>query len=173
MNISSNSINRIPAGLGRWLIIIGISVLVSLANSLINLFCGFSYEFDSNSDEIDLFTRELLKFSSPHYGDYLYGLQYIVLFNYLTFALLNSYLIWLYFKKNYRFPKFFIAVEIYRALFSFISFFIITLLTENIVAYLIFTWSALLQLIPVFIHAGITIPYMYSSKRVKNTFVKN
>lgn len=169
----SNSTNWIPEGLGGWLIIIGISILVSLANSLINLFCGFSYEFNSNSDETDLFTRELLRFSSPHKGDYLYGIQYIVFFYYLTFALLNSYLIWLYFKKNYRFPKLFIAVEFYRALFSFIIFFIITLLTENIVAYLILTWSVLLQLIPVVIHAGITIPYMYSFKRVKNTFVKN
>lgn len=67
--MSFSSINRIPEGLGGWLIIIGISVLVSLANSLINLFCGFSYEFNSNSDETDLFTRELLKFSSPHNGD--------------------------------------------------------------------------------------------------------
>lgn len=33
LNMSSNSSNRIPAGLGGWLIIIGISVLVSLANS--------------------------------------------------------------------------------------------------------------------------------------------
>jgi hypothetical protein len=149
-------------GLDGWLILVGISVILTPIRLLPNFFSeaeliwtsvSWAFLFDPAVESIVRLTSYLLIFEFT-YGAILMGLLLVQ--------------IYLFFTKHKKFPRFFIAILILFLIFKPIDSFFISYLypTESI-----FNAEAIFSYLYNSIYAMIWIPYMLRSKRVKNTFV--
>ena len=153
---------EIKKGLGGWLIIVGISLILSPFVLIFKCYSVFTPIFADNT--IQVLTDQNSPSYHPFWGPYLYG---ELIFN-LLLVIGSIYLIFLFFKKMSYFPKYFIIFVVLNLLFLFIDAILIKIVLPNEV---IFDVETLKEIIRQFIYASIWIPYMIFSKRVKVTFI--
>jgi len=153
---------EIKNGLGGWLIIVGIGLILSPFLLIFKCYSGFAPIFADNT--IQILTDQNSPSYHPFWGPYLYG---ELTFN-LVLIVASLYLIFLFFKKISIFPKYFIIFVVLNLLFLFIDAMLIKIVLPNEV---IFDANTSKEIIRQFIYASIWIPYMIYSKRVKATFI--
>ena len=150
-------------GLGGWLILVGIGVVLSPIRIL--AFCVSTYAPIFSDGTWGALTTPSSEAYTPYFGALL--ICEIVLN--ATFLVVSFYLIYLFFTKHYLFPKFFIA---------FIIFLLVFILLDTWIVNLIFPEESMFdpetaeEIGRILGAALIWIPYMLISKRVKATFVE-
>ncbi|MWP48406.1 MULTISPECIES: DUF2569 domain-containing protein [unclassified Gilliamella] len=147
-------------GLGGWLIIVAIGLILTFVLLAVHILDGL------NSI---VFSGLWSQLTDPNSEDYTPNFAWIFLFEIIgnsLFFIVNGYLTYLFFTKNYKFPTIFIAFEIINIAFVLLnSFFCNSILSFNM------NGDTIENVAKAVIHAGIWIPYMLKSVRVKNTFV--
>lgn len=151
-------------GLGGWLILIGIGVVISpfsLAAELMPLYYG-------------IFTDgifEILTTQGSEAYHVMWGplIVFETVFNSLL-ILVSCYLIYLYFSKHYMFPKVYIAIVIFSLVFiPFDAWLASFVLPDEPM----FDPATTKEFTRTIFTTVIWVPYMLISKRVKATFVEN
>lgn len=149
-------------GLDGWLILVGISVIITPIRLLPNFFTeaelvwtavSWDFLFNPEVESILRLTSYLLIFEFT-YGTILMGLLLVQ--------------IYLFFTKHKKFPAFFIGILILFLIFKPIDSFLVNYLYPG---ESFFNPEAIVSYLYNSIYAMIWIPYMLRSKRVKNTFV--
>lgn len=150
-------------GLGGWLILVGIGVVIGPFRSMAAVMPLY-YELFKNGS-IEVLTTPGSSVYHPMWGPLL---TFEILFN-LLMILASFYLIYLFFAKSYFFPKLYILVVFLSAVFvPFDAWLVSFILTEEPIFDPV-TKSEMLKMLPSVI---IWVPYMLFSKRVKVTFVE-
>ena len=151
-------------GLGGWLILVGIGVVIGpfrLAAEFVPLYYGI---FTDGSFEI---------LTSPGSEAYhsLWGplLIFETVFN-LLMILASSYLIYLYFSKNYIFPKIYITIVLFSLVFIPADAWLASFVLPDEPMFDPITTKEFARTLFISV---VWVPYMLISKRVKSTFVEN
>ncbi len=153
----------VKPGIRGWLILVAIGVVFSPLLILLALFTEFLPIFTDGSWEL---------LTNPNSAYYIPGIGALLKFEIIgniLFFVLALYSLFLFFKKDKRFPKFFIALLAYSVLFSILdSIFASSIpgLDEQL------NLEGDKELIRSIIVTAIWIPYMLKSRLVKVTFVK-
>lgn len=150
-------------GLGGWLILVGIGVVFSplrIARDFVPLYYGI---FTDGSFEI--LTTPGTEVYHQMWGPLL---VFELIFNSLM-IIASSYLVYLFFSKHYLFPKFFIAIVLVSFVFIPIDAWLYSFISPDEP---IFDPSTIKELTRTVVSLLIWVPYMYTSKRVKVTFVE-
>ena len=155
--------NQVKSGLGGWLVLVGIGVVLSpfklvfvdFLPNFLPMFRDGSFEFLSNPE-----SENYIPFFAPLvYGEICYNIA-------MTAA--TIYLIFLFFFKKQFFPRFYISILI----ISFVSVLVDAVLVKFVFPEEpIFSVDTIKTLVQVGIVAAIWVPYLLISKRVKATFV--
>ncbi|MDP8051306.1 DUF2569 domain-containing protein [Pasteurella atlantica] len=141
-----------------WFILLGISLLLSPFQ--ISAYIFEIYDLISSNAWEDLIT-----ISSSHY---IPNFQYLVLCElsfYILMLLAWIYIIYLFFTKNYKFPKIFIIISLTYLFFILVDTFVASLFLKDIAQN-----DTEIRIIAIYCLIWIT--YIKKSQRVKNTFVK-
>lgn len=149
-------------GLGGWLILVGIGVVISPIVMLVQM-SDFIQIFEGNTWAA--LTTPGSDFYQPYLGSLVIG-EFI--FNSLMF-IAKIYLIYLFFSKHYMFPKVFIVLSIVTVVFFLIDTWLVTLILPDAS---VINSDTIQEFLRSFIPAVIWVPYMLVSKRVKATFVE-
>ncbi|MDQ3008003.1 MAG: DUF2569 family protein [bacterium] len=149
--------NKVNTGLGGWLIIVGISLILGL----IFLLFGLIEYFPLLSEDYDI-------------PGYLTLLQF-EFFTSFIFVVFSIYLINLYFKKNINFPKSYILFLVTYSLYAILDHFLLASLeapSSEAQQLINDTLSENLSTVSgTIVSSVIWIAYMNKSKRVKGTFI--
>ncbi len=152
-----------PKGLGGWLILVGLGLGIAILRLLFILVTIFLPLFLQG--QWSLLTTQ----GSEHYHALWGPLIIFEIVGNLALITLAGYLLYLFFTKSHRFPRFFIGYVLLQLLVVIGDFFLANLIpavaSENNTE----SWTEMFRSI---IYALIWIPYMLRSKRVKNTFVE-
>lgn len=148
-------------GLGGWLILVAIS--------LIYQFISVSYGFLSCLNAIFFSGMWALR-CDPNSNMYVANFDWLIYFECVCNSvclILNGYIIYLFFSKNYKLPSFFIFFKIIYVVF---------MISDVILCYIVLQLANnyspdLTGIFGAIIHACIWVPYMLTSVRVKNTFI--
>lgn len=149
------------SGLGGWLILVAISLIYQFISVGYGFFSNFSAIFVSNMWAV---------FCDPNSNMYVANLDWLIYFECVcnsVFLILIGYIIYLFFRKNYKLPSFFIFFKIIYVVF----------ITSDVILCCIVLQLAnnyfpdLIGIVGAIINACIWIPYMLNSVRVKNTFI--
>ena len=152
-----------PAGLGGWLILVGISLIANPFRTITNI----------ERDFIPIFTEGVWQYltdsSSPSYDPLLaLFLVWEILFN-VILLIASVVLIYLFFTKSKWFPKVYIALLLASFLFTITDSFAISLVYYGEIGF----YEGFANLLePMFWIFGVWIPYLLYSKRVKATFTR-
>lgn len=150
-------------GLGGWLILVGIGVVISPIRLLVTFIPSYKPIFEDG-------TWEALTTVSSEVYDPLWGPLLIgeIAYNSIMVAA-SAYLIYLFFSKHYLFPKIYIAIVTVSLVFIPLDAWLVTkvLPTEPM-----FDPETTKEFVRVLIVGIIWVPYMLISKRVKATFVE-
>jgi magnesium-transporting ATPase (P-type) len=150
-------------GLGGWLILVGIGVVFAPLRLALFILATYVPMFSDG-------TWEAL--TSPGSADYhaLWGPLIVgeIIFNTIM-ILAGVYLIYLFFSKHHLFPRLYIAVVLITLLVIPIDAWLVTLIIPGKPA---FDPATLKEFIRTLVGAMIWVPYMFISKRVKQTFVE-
>lgn len=144
-------------GLGGWLIIVAIRLIFSCISSLILILYS------------SIIFIEWSQITNPDSNLYIENLKWVYLFEIginLIIIFFSSYLLYLFFTKNYKFPSLMICFEFVIVIFKVLDLFIndqFTIFKLEIRDIFITTNSI--------IWSTIWVLYMLNSVRVKNTFV--
>jgi hypothetical protein len=153
-----------PKGLGGWLILVGLGVVIAPVKLLVTYVPVYVLIFEEGC--WDALTTVCLEAHNPLLGPLLIG--ELAFYSIMGVALI--YLVYLFFFKHYQFPKVYIGTLV------------ILLIFRPFDAWL---WAKVLPGEPIFdpktakefmgalIGVAIWVPYMLISKRVKATFVEN
>lgn len=155
-NIHKNNLT----GIGGWLILVAIRIVFGAISLL--------FFIASNLKDF-VFSGDLNVLSSIDSPDYIPGFlaSYIVEFVINTAFLVGyCYLVYLFFTKNYKTPKFFIVIEIAYVVFLIVDMFYSIVMFDYEVDN-----AAIKEIIKNIIGCCIWVPYFLVSVRVKNTFV--
>lgn len=151
-------------GLGGWLILVGIGVVI--APFRLAYMYGPIYYSIFTDGTFEILTTPGTEYYHSLWGPFLIGEALIN--SILVFA--SVYLVYLYFAKHYLFPKVYIAIIVFSLIFipldAWVGSFIIT--DEPM-----FTPEIIKEFTQTLIGAAIWVPYMLVSKRVKATFVEH
>lgn len=160
MNTSTDE----PKGLGGWLVLPGIGLIIT----------PFTIMWQVLTEFVPIFRDgywEVLTTPGSEAYHWLWGPTLIFeLLGNAVLAVFAVFLLALYFMKNYRFPKLYIA---------FLAFNVVFLTVDLVAVYQVlassgeFEGEGVRDLFRGVVGALIWIPYMLTSKRVKNTFVKD
>jgi FtsH-binding integral membrane protein len=157
--MEENTKNR--EGLGGWLILVGIGIITS---PFVNLIYQYNYIFVKDGEWKFLTT--------PGTAGYHPFWSVILIFETLGNAVIiffGFYLIFLFFKKNKNFPKYFIRLYIFAALFILIDVIVVNMVLPNEP---LFSEEDANRFLHAVMNCLIWIPYIYLSKRVKATFIR-
>lgn len=150
-------------GLGGWLIVMGIGVILS---PIVLLYEGFSL--------LEFFKQDgVSQLNNPASDIYYPALLWFILGECvvnLVLLLLSLYAAYLFFSKHYRFPKFYIGLMIGYLLVLFADCVISELLIPQESA---FDSETITELAKSALRCVIWVPYLLISVRVKNTFVEH
>lgn len=148
-------------GLGGWLILVGIGLIayaLLLPVIIIQVIKILQTEF----------WQVLTAYQPEIYNSNVYSMLWgVALFDVILFFT-NLYVIYLFFKKHYLFPKLFITLQTCTILSLILSTYIFSLMDDQASFYGIDK-----SVIKRIIYAVIWITYMLKSVRVKNTFVEH
>lgn len=151
-------------GLGGWLILIGIGVVITPVKLLFTLLPLYAPLFtDGNWEAL---TAETSLSYRPYFDLLAIG---EMTYNGIYF-LLSLWMIYLFFSKHYLFPKIFMAVIVATLLFIPLDAWVVTLVFPGDA---IFTTDVIKELLKSVLVAVVWIPYMLLSKRVNLTFVEH
>ncbi|AEF55309.1 DUF2569 domain-containing protein [Marinomonas posidonica] len=155
--------NRLK-GLGGWLILVGLGVLIRPIILLLTIFPIFKSIFENGMWEA------LTAKGSELYIPYFSSLLAAELACNIIFFLASIYLFYLFFSKNYLFPKVYIAISVASLVFIPLDSWLVNKVFPDVS---VFDPETTKEFILVLISCIIWIPYMLLSKRVKITFVEN
>jgi hypothetical protein len=153
-----------PKGLGGWLILVGIGLILGLIKVIVTLIS--IYKPFMNADALNKLTNINSSTYIPNFGLLFYS--EIIINSFVI--LLMIYLIYLFFRKKNTFPKYYIFITL---------FVIITIPVDAYLASIVFpdekifdtdTTKSFFQSL---FSGVIWIPYMVKSKRVRNTFIED
>ncbi|WP_430876077.1 DUF2569 domain-containing protein [Gilliamella sp. G0441] len=147
-------------GLGGWLIVVAIGLFVTFFLVGRQIYDLLDMMFFSGTLE------EFININSDYYIPYIDKLFLFELIGNTLLINVNIYLTYLFFKKDYKFVNTFIFLEIFNIIIIVFD----QILYQKLLAQF-FGSSDLKDLFRALIHAGIWIPYMLKSERVKNTFI--
>ena len=151
-------------GLGGWLILVGFGVIFAPLRLLFVVYTVFVPIFSDGT--WDAITNANSEYYIPYIGAYL---AFELVVN-SALILASIYLIYLFFKKHYLFPKVYIVIVVFSMLFIVFDAFIGgQFFPEDP----IFDEDTLKELGRGLSSVFIWIPYMLMSKRVKLTFIEN
>lgn len=156
--------NRELQGLGGWLILVGIGVVMSPFRLLVNLVSTYKPVFENVTWE-DL-TTEGAEFYVPYLSSLLVG---EITFNVIMFVA-SIILVYLFFSKHYLFPKLYIGTLVAYLIFIPLDAWVVTKIFPDTEIFDPETIKNFSRAIAVGI---VWVPYMLLSKRVKATFVEN
>lgn len=151
-------------GLGGWLILVGIGVVLSPIRLLSTLVPTFKPVFEDGTWEA--LTTEGSDAYAPYFGSLLVG---EMVFNTIMVAA-SIYLIYLFFSKHYLFPKLYIGIVAASLIFIPLDAWVVTLVFPGEP---MFDPDTTKEFMRSLIVGVIWVPYMLLSKRVKVTFVEN
>lgn len=152
-----------PKGLGGWLILLAIGLLILPVPPLTNVYNDYLSIFSEGNWEV---------FTTPGSEAYHHLWAPFIIFDMsgkILFILFNIVLIFLFFAKSYRFPMLFIIFLVSNILFAVSDFFFKEFIPEVSAES---NTELLFEVARTIVDAMIWIPYFLVSKRVKNTFVK-
>lgn len=156
--------NKVVKGLGGWLILVGIGVVVAPVRLLVTYIPIYKPIFEDGTWEI--LTSVESEAYHPFWGPLLIG---EIVCNSLMFAL-SLYLIYLFFSKHYLFPRVFIAiVAISLILIPLDAWLVTNIFPEEPM----FDPETKKEFFRALLGGLIWVPYMLVSKRVKATFVEH
>ncbi len=150
-------------GLGGWLILFGIIIILSPIRLLVTYIPPILKMFNDGTWEA--LTTVGSEAYHPLWGSLLIG---EIIFN-LGIVAAFIYLIYLFFSKHYLLPKFFIAIAVVSLIFISLDAWLVKLVQPNEP---MFDPETTIQFARTLILGLIWIPYMLVSKRVKATFVE-
>ena len=150
-------------GLGGWLILVGIGVVIAPIRLLVTYIPMYKPIFEDGTWEA--LTSVNSSVYNPLWGPLLLG---EIVYNSIMVAA-SIYLIYLFFSKHYLFPKLYIAIVAVSLVFIPLD---AWLVTKILPAEPIFGPETTKEFMRVLIGGLIWVPYMLISKRVKATFVE-
>jgi len=159
-NMTSNTATTAKP-IGGWLILVGIGVLLRPFYLFFSLYPIYRHMFSAEQWEI------LRTAGRMAYGPLFVPFIYTELILNILVILAALYLIYLFFRKDHRFPNYFIAFMLFNLGFVLLDAWVGGLLTEEA----IFDAATLQEIWRIVIPSLIWIPYMRLSQRVKETFV--
>lgn len=151
-------------GLGGWLILVGLGVVVKPIRLLATFIPTYKPIFENGAWET-LTTVGSVAYN-PLWAPLLIG---EIAYNTLMFAA-SLYLIYLFFSKHYLFPKLYIGIVTLSLLFIPLDAWVVT---EILPDEPMFDTGTTREFMRTFIWAVIWVPYLLVSQRVKVTFVRN
>jgi hypothetical protein len=151
-------------GLGGWLILVGIGVVLSPFRLLYTLIPVYQPIFEDGTWEA--LTTESSEVYNPYFSTLLFG---EITFNVLMISAC-IYLIYLFFSKHYFFPKLYIAILVASLVFIPLDAWLATTIFPDVPA---FDAETIKEFARSLIAGAIWIPYMLISERVKLTFVEH
>lgn len=150
-------------GLGGWLILVGIGVVIAPIRMIISLVPVYQPVFEDGTWAA--LTTAGSEFYTPYLGTLLMS---EILFNALLF-IASIYLIYLFFARHYLFPKVYIAISVIALVFIPIN---ASLVTKLFPGEPMFDPVTVRDFGRAFFGCMIWVPYMLLSERVKLTFVE-
>jgi hypothetical protein len=150
-------------GLGGWLLLVGLGVLLAPINLTIGLLSSTSSMFNDGTWEL------LTNPTSESYIPYFSALIIFEILAGLILTLISIYMMYLFFSKHYLFPKIFISFYLASLIFVLFDSWVIAVIFNTP----IFDADNARELGRQLIIILIWIPYMLVSKRVKITFVEH
>ena len=150
-------------GLGGWLILLGIGVVLSPFRLLVTTVPVYYEVFQDNTWKI--LTTPGLDAYHPLWAPLIIG---EIIYNFIIF-IASIYLIYLFFSKHYIFPRLFIAILIVSIIFIPLDASVVKIILPD---EQIFDPETTIEFIRVLVHGSIWTPYLLVSKRVKATFVE-
>lgn len=150
-------------GLGGWLILVGIGVVIGPIRLLASLVPTYKPIFENGTWEA--LTTPGSESYNPYFGSLLIG---EIAYNTIMVAIC-IYLIYLFFSKHYFFPKLYIGIVVVSIIFIPLDAWIVTKVFPG---ESMFDPDTTKEFLRSLITGVIWIPYMLVSKRVKVTFVE-
>ena len=154
--------NRLK-GLGGWLILVGIGVVLSPIRLLGLIIQVYKPIFEDGTWEA------LTTVGSESYNEFWAPLLITEMIYNALMVIASLYLVYLFFTKNRFFPKFYILIAISSIIFIIID---AWLVTKVLPSEPMLDEETMRELTRALISAAIWVPYMLVSKRVKATFVE-
>lgn len=151
-------------GLGGWLVLVGLGVLIGPIRLLITYIPIYKPIFEDGTWEA--LTTVGSEAYNPLWAPLLIG---EMAYNSIM-VVASIYLIYLFFSKHYLFPKFYIAIVLISLIFILFDAWIVT---KVLPGEPMFDPETTKEFIRTLLGGIIWIPYMLISKRVKATFVEN
>lgn len=149
-------------GLGGWLILVGIGVVMNPIRLLVTLVPIYKPIFEDGTWEA--LTTEGSEVYRPYFGSLLIG---EIAFNAIILAA-SIYLIYLFFSKHYLFPKLFIGVAAASLIFIPLDAWMVSKVFPGEP---MFDPETAAEFVRALIVGAIWVPYMLVSERVRETFV--
>ncbi len=160
-NMTSNTATTAKP-IGGWLILVGIGLLLKPFYLFFSLYPLYREMFAAEQWEI------LRTAGRMAYGPFFIPFIYAELILNILVISATLYLICLFFRRDHRFPNYFIAFMLFNLLFVLLDAWIGGILTEET----IFDAVTLEKIKHIVIPSLIWIPYIRLSQRVKETFIK-
>ena len=156
--------DRELTGLGGWLVLVGIGVVISPIRLIVKLIPTYKPLFENGSWEI--LTTEGTEAYIPYFSSLLIG---EIVFNALMVAA-TIYSIYLFFSKHHLFPKLYIGIVAASLIFIPLDAWVVSMVIPGEPMFDPDTTNEFMRSLIV---GAIWVPYMLVSKRVKLTFVEN
>lgn len=150
-------------GLGGWLILVGIGVIIAPITMLVKFLPIYIPIFENGTWE--MLTTVGSEAYNPLWGPLLIG---ELIYN-LAMVIVSTYLIYLFFTKHYLFPKLYVAIVAVSLVFIPLDAWVVSLVVPTTS---IFDAETTKEFLRTLIGAFIWVPYMLVSHRVKATFVE-
>jgi len=151
-------------GLGGWLILVGFGLIFGLLRLIVALNAAFKPYIDT--DLLDKLTNPNSASYIPNFNILFYSETVISIF----FILMFIYLIYLYFTKNKKFPKYYIFITLFIILYIPLDSYITSVIFSDSK---VWTGETVKSIFQALFSGAIWIPYMLKSKRVRNTFIED
>ncbi len=149
-------------GLGGWLILVGIGVILSPITLLVDGYALLEFFKEGGIDLLSDPTSEI------YHPSLLYFIYAECVVN-VVLLICSVYAVYLYFSKHFRFPKFYIGLMIGYLLILLIDCMVSDYLVPQETA---FDDETIIELAKSALRCVIWVPYLLLSVRVKNTFVQ-
>ncbi|MCK4489865.1 MAG: DUF2569 domain-containing protein [Anaerolineales bacterium] len=150
-----------PMKLGGWLILVGIGVVLSPIYLLITSATSYFPIFGDGTWEA--VTTVSSEFYHPLWGPLLLG---EIIFNFSK-AFVLVFMIYLFFSKDYLFPKFYLGIVLATLLFIPLDAWMVKIILPNEP---MFDMETISNFFTTLVSGSIWVPYLLFSKRAKSTF---
>jgi len=150
-------------GIKGWLILVGLGLIISPIKIIISLLTTHAPMFKNGTWE------RLTTAGSSYYIPFFQEFATVEIIYNICLTVAEIYLIYLFANKRKEFPQIFITVTVISLVALPIDSFITTLVIKDTQ---FFDYETVKDFMKLLVNAGVWVPYMLISKRVKNTFVK-